>query len=156
VPLAEKGFYELPSRKGVRLGDLLAASGLVSESEVLSAVEVGLLEQKPIGQVLVERSPISETVLEAALKLQKEIAAGKVQMDQAAQVLFLVNVDEISLQAAMPKMQTPAPKKDGSPPLAHFLRLVRSITSDDIKTAMEYAIRDPDIFTQVSVKSGIL
>jgi tetratricopeptide (TPR) repeat protein len=156
VPLAEKGFYELPSRKGVRLGDLLAVSGLVSESEVLSAVEVGLLEQKPIGQVLVERSPISETVLEAALKLQKEIAAGKVEMDQAAQALFLVHADGISLQAAMAKMQTLAPKKDGTPPLAHFLRLVRSITSDDIKTAMEYAIRDPEIFTQVSVKSGIL
>jgi tetratricopeptide (TPR) repeat protein len=156
VPLVEKGFYELPSRKGVRLGELLAASGLVSESEVLSAVEVGLLEQKPIGQVLVERSPISETVLEAALKLQKDIAADKVALDQAAQALFLVHADGISLQAAMTKMQALAPKKDGAPPLAHFLRLVRSITSDDIKKAMEYAIRDPDIFTQISVKSGIL
>lgn len=156
VPLAEKGFYELPSRKGVRLGELLAASGLVSESEVLSAVEVGLLEQKPIGQVLVERSPISEIVLEAALKLQKDIAADKVAMDQAAQALFLVHADGISLQAALSKMQSLVPKKDGVPPLAHFLRLVRRISSDDIKKAMEFAIKDAEIFTQVSIRSGIV
>lgn len=156
VPLAERGFYELPERQGVRLGELLAASGLVAESEVLNAVEVGLMEQKPIGQVLMERSPISETVLEAALRLQKEIVSDGIPMDQAAQALFLVHTDGISLPAALSKVRAVSPKKDGSPPLAHFLRLVRGITNDDIKKAMEYAIIDSEIFTLVSIRAGIL
>ncbi len=156
VPLVEKGFYELPARQGVRLGELLSASGLISESEVLNAVEVGLLEQKPIGQVLMERSPVSETVLEAALKLQKDIASEAVAMDQAAQALFLVHTDGISLQAALSKVQSLITKKDGSPPLAQFLRLVRSISNDDIKRAMEFAIRDPELFSMIGIRAGII
>jgi len=156
VPLSEKGFYELPSRQGVRLGELLAAAGLISESEVLNAVEVGLLEQKPIGQVLVERSPISETELEAALQLQREIASQAVAVDQAAQALFLVHNDGISLKTALTKIEALAPKKDGAPPLAHFLRLVRGIDNEDLRKAMEYAVKDSELFTQISIRSGII
>ncbi|MEZ4543377.1 MAG: hypothetical protein R3C24_05700 [Cyanobacteriota/Melainabacteria group bacterium] len=47
VPLMEKGFYTVQPRESVRLGELLTLSGMVSESQILSAVELGLVSENP-------------------------------------------------------------------------------------------------------------
>lgn len=81
-----KSFF---SRKGspMRVGELLVRSGLVSESDVISAVEEGLLTRRKVGQVLVSNAYISVDALEMALNLLDGIKSGELDASQAAKNL---------------------------------------------------------------------
>ncbi|MBX9693722.1 MAG: hypothetical protein K2Z81_15140, partial [Cyanobacteria bacterium] len=54
VPLMEKGFYKVQTRDSIRLGELFSLAGIISDAQLLNVVEIGLISQKPVGQVLVE------------------------------------------------------------------------------------------------------
>lgn len=71
----------------VRLGELLIVSGLVSEIDLLSAVEKGLLEDKPIGQVLLALELIDKRTLDRALVLQAKINQQQINPFEAAAIL---------------------------------------------------------------------
>ena len=59
----------LANRRGhtIRLGELLMLANLVSEIDLLSAVERGMLDEQPIGQVMVRVGLITEQMLDQAL-----------------------------------------------------------------------------------------
>ena len=63
VSLMDHGFYRPPVRQSVKLGELLVLSGLVNESDLMNALELGLLHEMPIGQVLVESGYITKEIL---------------------------------------------------------------------------------------------
>lgn len=71
----------------LRLGEFFVLCDLVSELDLLSAVETGLAEVKPIGHVLVESGMVSEDVVEAALQLQDLIRENKISANKAIDVL---------------------------------------------------------------------
>jgi len=71
----------------LRLGEMFVLSGLVSELDLLSAVETGLMEAQPIGHVLVQHNLIREEAIEAALKLQDLIREQKIEPLKAVDVL---------------------------------------------------------------------
>jgi hypothetical protein len=71
----------------VRVGELLSLSGILSESDATTAVETGLLSQRPIGEVLLELRMVPAFVLDATLKLQKLVADGQLGKVQAAELL---------------------------------------------------------------------
>lgn len=71
----------------LRLGEFFVLAELVSELDLLSAVETGLAEAKPIGQILVESGLVGENVVEAALDLQDLIRANKISPNKAVDVL---------------------------------------------------------------------
>lgn len=68
--LAETGALSLPTAETVRLGELFVMAGLIDEPALMSAVEVGLLNEQPVGQVLLQTNLISQEILDAALDLQ--------------------------------------------------------------------------------------
>ena len=71
----------------LRLGEFFVLAELVSELDLLSAVETGLAEAKPIGQILVESGLVGENVVESALDLQDLIRANKISPNKAVDVL---------------------------------------------------------------------
>lgn len=71
----------------LRLGEFFVLAELVSELDLLSAVETGLAEAKPIGQILVESGLVGENVVEAALDLQDLIRANKICPNKAVDLL---------------------------------------------------------------------
>jgi hypothetical protein len=54
----------------IKLGELLCMAEVISEADVLSAIEVGLFRQQPIGQVLVDSNVIPEFLIGPAIELQ--------------------------------------------------------------------------------------
>ncbi len=82
-----EGYQQEKQRKSVRLGELLIVAGLVSEIDLLSAVEKGMLDNKPIGQVLLQLNLIDEPTLERALSLQGMINTQALTPFEAANVL---------------------------------------------------------------------
>ncbi|MDZ4835503.1 MAG: hypothetical protein SGJ27_17145 [Candidatus Melainabacteria bacterium] len=75
----------------VKVGDLLTKAGLLSESDKVSAIEKGLVENIPVGQVFVQLGLISPSVLEETLKLQRLVGEGQITSLQAAEVLRQAN-----------------------------------------------------------------
>ncbi len=82
-----EGYQQEKQRKSVRLGELLIVAGLVSEIDLLSAVEKGMLDNKPIGQVLLHLKLIDEPTLDRALSLQGMINSQALTPFEAANVL---------------------------------------------------------------------
>lgn len=68
--LTNIGALPAARQEPIRLGELLIAAGLVSEIDLLSAVEKGMSDETPIGQVLLNHGLLQPHVLEKALTLQ--------------------------------------------------------------------------------------
>jgi hypothetical protein len=84
--LEEVGVFK-SSANSIRVGDLLVASGLITDGDKISAIEVGLNEQKPIGQILIQSGKITNQQLQDCLRLQEKVSAGNLTAAQAAEIL---------------------------------------------------------------------
>lgn len=97
----------------LRLGEMFVLSELVSELDLLSAVERGLVEAQPIGHILVSHNLIKEEAIEAALRLQDLIREHKIDPLQAVDVLKeyaaqdKLSLEEIILRVASKKVLPP-------------------------------------------------
>jgi two-component system NarL family sensor kinase len=70
LALAQMGALPMERTDPIRLGELLSAAGMVSEIDLLSAVEKGMGHEVPIGQVLLKHGLLPQHVLDKALTLQ--------------------------------------------------------------------------------------
>jgi hypothetical protein len=98
--LEEVGAYAADENQ-VKLGELLAAARLVSESDKVAAVEVGLERKQPVGKVLVESGVIPQRVLDDCLKLQKLVSNGSLTLSEAAEALKQSQLKHLSVDRIM-------------------------------------------------------
>ncbi len=94
--LATLGIFVGPLKR-TKLGDILASGGLITDSESLDAVELGLEEKRLFGQILTQSGMIDKTSLEAALSLQEMVLKGLLDKAQASEVLRQVSKDGTSI-----------------------------------------------------------
>ncbi len=123
----------------VRLGELLVLADLVSELDLLTAVEKGLSDELPIGQVLLGEKIINAETLECALKLQDMVKAERMRAEEAGTALGEIVRKKVPFDAAVQKYQS-APKEEALLPfndLLAMLALVGLISQDDLKRARE-------------------
>ncbi|MBS2003183.1 MAG: hypothetical protein JST44_16845 [Cyanobacteria bacterium SZAS LIN-5] len=76
-----------PHRKSVRLGELLVGAGILTHLEVGQALKAGLIEQKWIGEALIEAGRLSEKLLSDALSIQEMVANETLTTQQAQNCL---------------------------------------------------------------------
>ena len=98
--LEEVGAYR-PSQSNIRVGDLLTSAGIVTEGDKISAIEVGLVEHKPVGQVLVQSGTITNSQLQESLRLQEMVAAGNMTGLQAAEILRMANSRNVPIDVVL-------------------------------------------------------
>ncbi len=97
----------------IRLGELLMLASLVSEIDLLSAVERGMLDEQPIGQVLVRVGLITEQTLEQALQLQNLVTRAQLRPLDAAEVLKKVRKTGVSIEKAIAELSGGAASGNG-------------------------------------------
>jgi hypothetical protein len=85
-PLTESGMVR-PESQRVRLGELLVKAGAITEAELIDAIETGLTQALPIGQVLVNSALVHERIVNSAVELQQFVADGMLQAEQAVDAL---------------------------------------------------------------------
>ena len=129
------GFKLIQDRGSIRLGELLVLAELVSEDELLSAIERGLVDETPIGEVLVAANFITEEELKNALTLQKEVSLANLDPIEAADILAKAKregspLDVLLEAAAAEKAQKAAPPLQLS--LEEMLVLVGIIQQDEL------------------------
>ncbi|MBX3137410.1 hypothetical protein KF707_14400 [Candidatus Obscuribacterales bacterium] len=156
VPLMEKGFYRVQTRDAIRLGELLSLAGLISESQLLNAVELGLISQKPLGQVLIETNLVSEEILKVALQLQDLVMKGTLRPLQASQVLVQVKETGKSIPEAVALIERGAASDTIDITLKDFLMTSKTVTTDDIATAFEVSVNNNQILGRMLLLSGII
>lgn len=81
------GYLGAHKKNTVRLGELIILAGIVSELDLLSAIEAGLSLKSMIGQVLIRTGVISQDLLDQALKLQEAVNSQLLSPAQAAEML---------------------------------------------------------------------
>ncbi|HEY9685128.1 MAG TPA: hypothetical protein V6C86_26375 [Oculatellaceae cyanobacterium] len=85
--LQQDGRLKGAKENTVRLGELLILAGIISEIDLLSAVESSLTRKEQIGRILVETGVLSESVLEHALKMQKAVNSQLMSINEAARMV---------------------------------------------------------------------
>ncbi|MGH9553612.1 MAG: tetratricopeptide repeat protein, partial [Terriglobales bacterium] len=154
VRQAERDFYALPKR-GIRIGELLSLAGILSETQLANAVEIGLLNNKVLGTVLRDLNLVSEPVLQGALQLQEMISDQKINVPDAASVLALMHHSEMTFAAAMKQVRGESPRQEEIT-LTNFLKLVSRIQDSDIDHAVDVAKQNAQIVGKMLVLSGVL
>ncbi|CAN5404373.1 hypothetical protein BH10CYA1_BH10CYA1_00820 [soil metagenome] len=114
-----------------KVGELLCEAGVLSETEVLNAAEIGIESNKPIGEVLFERGLVPPLVLKAALRLQCMILSGKLNSSQAEELLRQAHSHQVSVEKVLEELGEF--KKN----IVEFLRRSRKISEKDLRTALE-------------------
>lgn len=113
-----------PTTHKIRLGELFVLAGLLTKSDVLAALEMGISCKRPIGEMLVGLGFVSRFMLDAGLNLQQMVDNGFVTASQAAQCLTYVYPGDKPISQALVDLgfvKDPNHKGAGGP--------TRSITS---------------------------
>lgn len=160
VPLMDKGLYRLPSHKTIRLGELLVLASLISEADLMYAVEMGLVNQKPIGKVLIELGLITQEMLNVALKVQEGVGRGELSPLAGAQSLREMKSGLVPMKPTPPPdfMPPPPPPRQPAPEytLGQFLKLAGVISDQDIEKAVELSIQNSQILGRMLLLAGIV
>lgn len=88
--LGDNGKFFRANSAMPRLGELLVSAQLTGHKEVLAACEIGTEEDENIGRVMLQRGYINESLLEAALKLQRMVASRVITFRRAVKLIRLV------------------------------------------------------------------
>jgi tetratricopeptide (TPR) repeat protein len=161
VQLKEKGFYDLPSRSSPRLGELLLFCGVISQSDLVSALELGLMNKTPVGQVLTESNHVSAKLLDAALQVQNLMAEQNMTITDARSVIAAVK-DGSTLEEALQQIGTGEAEQIAEEAeksylsLFDFLKTLGRIDDDQANEAFQLAKHNTDVLSQVLLISGSL
>jgi len=138
----------------VRLGELFVAAELVSETDLLTALEIGLLEGKPIGQVLIEFGFITESIVVAALRLQTMVVNNNLTVTQASHALSRISSQGYNLVQAVDEVMAPDIENEELVGLLHLLSLAGLLTGDDCHRLLKF--RGTSIFNVVLAETGMM
>ncbi|MBA3858000.1 MAG: hypothetical protein C0507_13935 [Cyanobacteria bacterium PR.3.49] len=153
--LAETGL-QLPMHNTIRLGELLVKSGIMPDTNLMDYVEMGLVQEQPLGQILIAQGVINDSILTNALELQKMVAAGSLIGEQAALVLNMVASGGTTIEEVLKAQQPQQEPVVETVPLYQFLQLAGRITPQQIEEAVRTGTRDAQIMGLMLHKVGAI
>lgn len=143
-------------KKGIRLGELLVLAGVITESDVMTALEAGLLKHQPLGQALVSQNIASQDILDAALTLQSEVDEGRLEPLAAAECLTKCHTTGVTPQEAMKERGTTRPASKAVINYEKLLTLARVVSPEDIGAAFDISSKSSQIIGKVLVLTGYM
>lgn len=116
--LFELGLYVEKEGKTIKLGELAALAGFLSDSDMLECLEIELVKEKQFGQILLEQGIVTHELLEAAIVLQDMVANDSIRAFQAGQALRRARDNQVSVYQAVAELDPPvqAPQNTSAPP----------------------------------------
>jgi tetratricopeptide (TPR) repeat protein len=145
--------------KRPRLGQLMLTAGIMSETDVMNAVEFGLTYNIMIGQVMVEQGYVAVHMVEAALELQQLVENGTIDEVRAGEVLQKVyhgagSVDDLitSLQPVLRMSGDDRPKLS----FEKLLTLARVVSQEQIHEAFDICRQTPEALAKILCLTGFI
>ena len=129
---------------------------MLSDSELVSALETGLITKQLVGQVLVRAKLVTREVLEAALECQKLLAAEKIRFSDVRIILGYVK-DGKKFDWALQKVEaeTPVAPKPSPISLYTFLKMLKCVEDTEVTQAFESAKHNANVISQILLIGGV-
>jgi len=141
--------------QSVRLGELLALAGVVTELQIDTAVEMGLRSNSPVGEILVSFGYVTQLVLDNALTLQGLVAQGCLALLDAVYALIDVHHHNLTLVIAL-KRNRKFNSERRSLNFEQFMESVELVSAMQVEEAIESARRSPSFVSKALVASGVV
>lgn len=152
----DHGYYRLPARQTIKLGELLVLAGLLSESDLMNVLEIGLVNQRPLGEVLTQSGYITSNVLTAALRFQEMVASGTLSPLQAAEALGQVHAKGVSIAQSVAELGLLRSEPHETIRLGELLALAGFVTADDITKAVELSSKNSALIGKMLLVTGMI
>ncbi|MBX9671727.1 MAG: tetratricopeptide repeat protein [Candidatus Obscuribacterales bacterium] len=150
--------HEEKKQPVVRLGELLVMAGILSETDVMDALEWGLANQQPIGHVLVSQELISKELLDASLFFQTAVREGKIDAMKACELLSEVFSTGVSPEEALADAAPTNRKELEVAPITYqqLLTLSRIVSDAQIEEAFDLKRHGAALIGKVLVLTGLM
>ncbi len=135
--------------------------GVISQSDLVSALELGLMNKIPVGQVLADSGHVSAAVLDAALEVQNLMAELNMSITDARTVICAVK-DGATVEDALKQLEavetedSPAEPEKPFLSLFDFLKTLGRTDDEQANEAFQMAKHNTDVLSQVLLISGSL
>lgn len=146
--------YELPERPNIRLGELLVNSDVVSETDLITALEFALSVDMLIGQALMQSGFINETILDAALGLQEMVRSEQMTADEAAEALKMISQHGWDVNNCMSEINKTQFKTSNLVGLVDLLKLAGLLSDESLRRAIKTDDRKVKPFDEVLLATG--
>lgn len=154
--LEELGFWRAPLKVAVKLGEMFVLAGLVNEGDLMTALELGLVRETPLGQVLVQAGLVTRPVLDAALKLQHMVAQGALSSLQAAEALRQVATKGTSISQAVAELGLLRSDPSETIRLGELLKAAGVVSEEDIDKAVDLSTKNSALVGKMLLVTGMI
>lgn len=152
--LLEQGIqYQAGARK-IKLGDILVMSGLLTEQDLLNALEACLMTDKPMGQVLIGKGLLSQKAIETALTIQEMVSKGTVPPVAAGEILKQVVVENKEIAQAVSELGLMHSRPPETMRLGELLKRAGLINESDIEEALRLTVNNTSLLGKILVATG--
>ena len=140
----------------VRIGELLVQASLVNKADLLTALEISLLESKEIGQSLIEFGFIDEKNLESALELQKMVNNGSLSVQEAVSVLKKVVQDGTDVVLSVSEVSHLNVNRLQAVDLAELLHRSGLVSQEQTEKALAISYASNMHFNDILLKKNLI
>ena len=144
---------DAPRKKGVRLGELMVMASVLTETDVMNALEWGLVNQQTIGQVLITQKLVSQSLLDAALDLQKLVDTDVLEPLKASECLARVH-SGVSLDEAVADVKAEKESSDQTLSYEKLLMLARVVGESEMEDAFDVSTKSAAVLGKIMVLTG--
>ncbi|CAN5264267.1 hypothetical protein BH11CYA1_BH11CYA1_02310 [soil metagenome] len=145
---------EGPRKKGLRIGELMVMAGVLTETDVMNALEWGLVNHQTIGKVLISQNLVSQVLLDAALSLQKMVDQENFEAAKASECLARIHSSGIALEEALAEIREEKEAQDGEVTYEKLLMLARVVSEDDLEAAFDISTQTATVIGKILVLTG--
>ncbi len=147
VELLQKDIHSL---RKIRLGELLLISGVITEFDVMDALEHSLTHNKSMADVFVDTNIVPSTLIGVAMELQEAVNAGDMTIESACESLhYIVQTGERPMKDSDTSAQV-----DSSIKLGDLLQMSEYVQAQDIESAAELVKSFPSLIGKLLVVAG--
>jgi len=144
---------DAPRKKGVRLGELMVMASVLTETDVMNALEWGLVNHQTIGQVLITQKLVSQELLDAALELQKLVDAATLEPLKASECLARVHAG-VTLAEAVSDVKSEKESSAQTLSYEKLLMLARVVSEDEVEDAFDVSTKSAAVLGKIMVLTG--
>lgn len=146
--LVEKDFYSLLAGESSLLGELLVQAHCLSRDQLVQALQIGVREGKPLGEVLVAVRILSPGFVQKALEVQQMVLNKALTRANAVKLLGWLEREQISIAEGRERLGL-NPESDSPITFVEFAKLLGLISDAHLQQAFNTALKHSDVMLQI-------
>jgi hypothetical protein len=136
-----------PAQKSVRFSEFLVLSGLLTEAQMMHALEASMDKQLSLAQTIMQDGTIPKVVFETATDLYNKVCAGDIGVTEATEQVHRMMFGDPHTDPSV---------RRASPFLGELLKMTGMVDDHDIQEAISLSNKYPSLIGKMLVLSGAI